>query len=516
MMKSSDKERLMSYVDALRPLIYIPCNDFDRIDKILGELDPSAKIYEFSNALGHIDFQNKNSKFACDLNTFLRLFVSAEHPNAYIVLKDVFKAMDNPVTIDLIKSVCRRTLNKDGYQVTIFVISNDFSIPKELESLTTIFDIPIPSKEQILEVILDFCRLNCFEVDDSTQDMLCTQLRGFDQFSIIQILNYAFQQGGSIGSNATKLINEDKKQMILKSGVVELVDSDLGFNSVGGLGKLRKWLTNKSMIYKKIERAEHLKVDIPKGTLIIGIPGCGKSLTAKATACEFGVPLIRLDIGRLLGKYIGESEENLRKALRITEAISPCVLWIDELEKAFSGVGDGKSHEVTTRMFGFFLTWMQEKTSPVFVVATTNNVKLIPPEFLRKGRFDELFFVDFPNDIEVREILSIHINKRLRKHNIDLGTLTHHIMGRKDDKGKLMQFSGADIEAIVKEVVEKAFIKQVVLNNEDVNNPSKFLNVSTNDFISEIDKTKPISVTLGSKIAELKKDLEAIDVEPAT
>jgi SpoVK/Ycf46/Vps4 family AAA+-type ATPase len=189
---------------------------------------------------------------------------------------------------------------------------------------------------------------------------------------------------------------------------------------------------------------------MPKGVLIAGVPGCGKSLTAKVTASLFDIPLLRLDIGKILGKYVGESEENMRKAIALAEAISPCVLWVDELEKAFAGIGaGGDGNEVTVRLFGAFLTWMQEKTSTVFVIATANDITKLPPELMRKGRFDEIFFVGLPKPEERKKIFEIHINKRRKNDfsSIDISKLVDKTDG----------YSGADIEGVVKESIENAF-----------------------------------------------------------
>lgn len=192
-------------------------------------------------------------------------------------------------------------------------------------------------------------------------------------------------------------------------------------------------------------------VTTPKGVLIAGVPGCGKSLSAKAAGKLFEIPLLRLDMGRLMGKYVGESEENMRKAIRLAEAISPCVLWVDELEKAFAGIGCGSGGEVTTRLFGAFLTWMQEKTSAAFVVATANDITKLPPELLRKGRFDEIFFVPLPNEGERRKIFEIHLSKRRKEDvsKIDIDQLVSATEG----------YSGADIEGVVSESIESAFVK---------------------------------------------------------
>ena len=205
--------------------------------------------------------------------------------------------------------------------------------------------------------------------------------------------------------------------------------------------------------------------------------------------------LVRLDVGRLLGKYVGESEENMRKALKLSEAISPCVLWVDEIEKAFAGVGgDGGGNDVTTRLFGQFLTWMQEKENTVFIVATANDISRMPPEFLRKGRFDELFFVDLPNGEERRKIIEIHLKKRKKWHkDIDSISLIKETNG----------FNGADLEAVVKDSIELAFIE----NRKTL---------STEDLLKAIKDTKSISTTLKEKITQIKDTISKIDIKPAS
>ena len=233
--------------------------------------------------------------------------------------------------------------------------------------------------------------------------------------------------------------------------------------------------------------------------MIIGMPGCGKSMTSKAVAQLFNIPLVRLDIGRLLGKYVGESEKNMRNAFNLAEAVSPCVLWIDEIEKAFSGIGSVNSNEVTTRLFGQFLTWLQEKENTVFVVATANDISGLPPEFLRKGRFDEIFFVDLPNDRECEKIFEIHLKKRNKLNsNINLSELAEKTEG----------FNGADIESVVKETIENIFIKNIDKLNS---------NITTNDLINTINNTKSITKVLGDeKIKEIKDKIKSCDIRKAS
>jgi SpoVK/Ycf46/Vps4 family AAA+-type ATPase len=247
--------------------------------------------------------------------------------------------------------------------------------------------------------------------------------------------------------------------MIMKAGVLEMIPLKESITDIGGLEILKEWLKTKAAVFRNLNKAMAFGVAVPKGVLIAGIPGCGKSLSAKAAGALFNVPLLRLDMGRLMGRYVGESEENMRKAIRLAEAVSPCVLWVDELEKAFAGISGGG--EVTTRLFGQFLTWMQEKTSPAFVVATANDITKLPPELMRKGRFDEIFYVALPKTEERKKIFEIHINKRRPGDimKIDLDALA----------GQTEGYSGADIEGVVSESVERVFVKgNAALTTEDV------------------------------------------------
>jgi len=278
--------------------------------------------------------------------------------------------------------------------------------------------------------------------------------------------------------------------------MLEIINFKETTNDIGGLEILKEWLARKATIMANLDKAIKYGVDIPKGIMIVGMPGCGKSLAAKATASLFEIPLVRLDVGRLLGKYVGESEDNMRKALKLSEAISPCVLWIDEIEKAFSGVGKNNSggNDVTTRLFGNFLTWMQEKESVVFVLATANNISNLPPEFLRKGRFDELFFVDLPNKHERCKIIEIHLKKRKKWNNkIDLHELSVKTEG----------FNGADLESVVKESIETAFINGI---NQ----------ITTECLMETIKNTKSISVTLKDSIKDIRNVIEKYDLKRAS
>lgn len=495
-MKRSAENILASYIDALHPIIYINHFDFKVIDAAIAHVGQGAKCVEFNNALGLVDFKTKSPMKDCSLEEFLKLTMDdGFEQQTFLILKDVHRELDNPKVIAYMKRIAENNLYNENYSATIFIISEVTVIPRELENYITIFDIPLPTIDEIRGIIRAFITDMEIEVDADTIDEIALSFKGLNEFQIRQILTLAYQDGGCITRGDKALILKEKEQFIKKSGMLEIVNFSESIEDIGGLENLKDWLYRKAFIFRELDKAIKFGVDVPKGIMIIGMPGCGKSLTAKATASLFEIPQVRLDVGRLLGKYVGESEENMRNALKLSEAISPCVLWIDEIEKAFAGVGgEGGGNDVTTRLFGQFLTWMQEKENTVFIVATANDISRLPPEFLRKGRFDELFFVDLPNGTERRKILEIHLKKRKKwNENIDSIALIKETEG----------YNGADLEAVVKDTIERAFIEGRTT-------------ITTADLIRSIKDTKSISCTLKDKIASIQKTVEKIDIKPAS
>jgi AAA+ superfamily predicted ATPase len=501
--KSHVADKLAAYVDALRPIIYINHFYFHAVDELISHIaSEETKIYEYNEAGHHIDFHHKCSVGAMpgsnNLDSFLTAFDDNEARTVFLILKDVhhyFRPENvNMAIIARLKSIAERTMFRDDVYITIFLVCSELTIPIELEKMITIFDIPLPENMEIENIIRDYAEGFQITIPDDTINDLAVSFKGLSDFEIRQILNLAYQRSGMIDAKDKELILKEKEQIIKKSGILEILSFNSHLTDVGGLDNLKKYLKDKSSIFNNLGEARRFGIDLPKGILIVGMPGCGKSLTAKATASQFNVPLLRLDVGKLMGKYVGESEDNLRRAIKTAEAVAPCVLWIDEIEKAFAGLGgQGGGSDVTTRLFGQFLTWLQEKESSVYVVATSNDISTLPPEFLRKGRFDELFLVDLPNKEERRRIFEIHLSKR--------GKLTDQvdvIKLLKDTEG----YSGADIESLVKDTVEAAFISEDKV-------------VTTEKLKKAIETTKSISITLKDKIENLKKTYEKFDFQKA-
>lgn len=495
-MTNNTVEILSSYVDALRPIIYINHFDFAVIDKAIKQIGENAKCIEYNNALGIVDFNTKSPMMDCDLVQFLRLNMDEGfNQQTFLILKDIHSKLNDDRVIALLRRIAEDNLYNEEFNCTVFIVSEVTVIPRELENYITVFDIPLPTEDEIKNIINQFICDQDIEVDEDVVNEIALSFKGLNEFQIQQILNLAYQDGGNITIDDKQLILKEKEQFIKKSGMLEIVNFKETIDDIGGLENLKKWLVRKEKVFSNLDKAIKSGVDIPKGIMIVGMPGCGKSLSAKATASLFKIPLVRLDLGRLMGKYVGESEGNMRRALQLSEAISPCVLWVDEIEKAFAGIGgNGGGSDVTTRLFGQFLTWMQEKENTVFIVATANDISSLPAEFLRKGRFDELFFVDLPNGEERKKIFEIHLKKRNRwNRDIDSVSLIKATEG----------FNGADIESVVKDTIEKAFIE-----NRKI--------ITTQDLMDTIKETTSISSTLKDRIDKIKDAVGKMNLKPAS
>ena len=495
------QENLNRYFYAGFPIIYIDTFEEEKVDGIIREVVDRKEIMEWTILGFRPSKKSKIIEWSL-LDTLKNLIQFPERCNhKVLVLKDIAISLsEDSEVISFIKRLAINIYSGLLQDFNIIILSNVVVIPEELEKYMTILSMDYLTQDEIIEVVNSFCNKsenkNKVVLDEEfLKNKLSLALKGLSELDIKNILALAVYEGGNINAGNLKLITEQKKQIIRKSGILEMIsDNDRDkIENIGGLKILKEWLERKSEVYKNINDAKDFGVDMPKGVLIAGMPGCGKSLTAKATAMLFGVPLLRMDIGRLMGKYVGESEANMRKAIKLAEAISPCVLWIDEIEKAFAGIGgNGGGSDVTTRLFGTFLTWLQEKESMVFVVATANNVSnKLPPELMRKGRFDDIFFVDLPNDEERRNIFKIHIERRraeeLKNKNIDITQLVNPTDG----------YSGAEIEGVVKTAIEAVFSK----NKKNPERSQQTL--STNDILNAIRGTSPLS-----KIRE--KDIKAM------
>ena len=496
---------LVKYLRARRPIIWINSGDYKEIDTIVKEATKDYKdkaIYEY-RALGAVDFETKvKEENISDLYSFLdTLYSEGIKRNVFLLIKNTEEEMKDARNIAYIKKIAETRYSNLDYNFTIIVVSETETVPKELEKFTSILDIPNMSKDEIEKYILKFSKDNNIKVDEKDIGEVAISLKGLTKLEIDHVLNMIIESKNNISISGRDIIIKEKGQIIKKSSILEIIDFKEKIEDIGGLEGLKEWLKSKAQVFRRLDEAKKFGVDTPKGVLLVGMPGCGKSLAAKASARLFNVPLLRLDIGRLLGKYVGESEHNMRVALKTAESISPCILWIDEIEKAFAGINqDGGASDITKRLFGQFLTWLQEKENTVFVVATANDITAFPPEFLRKGRFDEVFFIDFPNEEEREKIFKIHLEKRGKLNDkINLKELAEKTIG----------YCGADIEEVVKMTVETIFNVEDIENEED----SKLM---TQDLLDSIKSIDSLSNILADKIEVLKKGYDKFKIKSAS
>lgn len=457
-------------IDVNTPIIYINDYDFVRIDEIITEIVGNSKVFEWNPATGTTNFKTKESQGLGDKDTlefFLKekYIVDTNQKEKFLVLKDIQDFIEEPAIKTLLQLIAQRKLYDRDYNTTVIIFSSVLKVPQELEKYVSYLDIPIPEDDEINQLIDEHVEVNCYDnFKDEDRKKLMPSLRGMTSFEIDRMLDMAMSSNGSLSAEDTAMILQQKKSMVKKSGLLELIDTPASLKDIGGLEALKDYLKNKSKVIADLPKAMEFGVSIPKGVFIVGMPGCGKSLCAKASAALFNTPLLKLDMGSMMGKYVGESEGNLRKAIKIAEAAAPCVLWIDEIEKAFSGVGGNNDNDIMKRMFGYFLSWMQEKNSCVYVIATANKIKDLPLELKRKGRFDEIFCVNLPNKEERKKIFKIHIDKKKKKlDEAALNSVCQITEG----------FNGADIESVVNEAMEKCFIDS--LDNKDTAFDEKLL-----------------------------------------
>ncbi|MDR3572841.1 MAG: AAA family ATPase [Anaerolineaceae bacterium] len=393
------------------------------------------------------------------------------------VLKDLHNLTNDPVIVRYLRDIAAKF---ETSRHTLILLSPVFQVPADLEKTIAILDWPLPDVDE-LAAILKKCEQELPErihvTLNGNREKVIQAMRGLTAFESSSVLLAAIAATGEMGESVIPHIIGEKRQIIRKSGVLEFYDADVNFNQVGGLENLKHYAEVKRHAFSK--EAAAFGVDAPKGVLLVGIPGTGKSLSAKAIAGG-QMPLLRMDIGALMGSLVGQSEANMRSALKVAEAIAPCVLWVDEIEKALGGIGGSESDGGTSmRVFGTLLTWMQETTAPVYVVATANDVRSLKPELLR--RFDDIFWVDLPGLKDREEILSVHLTRRNQvTAGFDLEAISKATWG----------MTGAEIEKVVKTALEAAFFEGKSLTN------THLLRASS--------QIVPIMQTMGEKINELR------------
>ncbi len=425
-------------------------------------------------------------------------FIEKFDEPAVFVVKDFhvyFGQQGRPADFEVIRKIrdLVPVLKQSARPKNVVLISPSLILPGDLQKDVTILDFDLPGFTEIQSVLQEMIAANrptgrvSLNLSPEDTERLAKAALGLTLQEAENAFARAIVSDGQLSINDLDVILEEKRQIIQKTEILEFVKSDVGLADVGGLGNLKRWLRKRDKSW--LDSARRYNLPPPKGLLITGVPGCGKSLTAKAISVAWQLPLLRLDVGKIFSGIVGSSEENMRRAIKTAEAIAPSVLWIDEIEKGFTGTSSSGDSGTSGRVFGTFLTWLQEKTRPVFVVATSNNIQYLPPELLRKGRFDEIFFVDLPTLKERVDIFRLHLARRLTDPAVtgDFSTSDETL----SDLAKLTEgFVGAEIEQVVVTGLFEAF--------------SEDRSVTMDDFRKAIANTVPLSVTQGEQIRTLR------------
>ena len=456
--KTKEEERLYQFIESTCKRLNkkrIIC--WDCVNGISGSLNEEKKFS--NNPLGILNWiKNQNN----EVSTIL-------------LIKDFHKFYDDPNISRTIKEISF-SLKETTHNV-IFS-SHIYPSSDELDELLTIIDLPLPDKTELKALIKNIALKSDSSIDDSDLDELAMASSGLSELRVRQVAARALTQRGKISKADLKDIIEEKKQAISRSEILEFFDSKSQQKDIGGLKILKNWLNQRHQAFSS--EAREYGLPLPKGVLLVGPQGTGKSLTAKAIASNWSMPLLKLDVGRLFSGLVGSSEARTRETISRAEAMSPCILWIDEIDKGFGG--DARSDGGTSqRVLASLLTWMAEKESAVFVIATANAIDRLPPELLRKGRFDEIFFLDLPKEEERLSILDLHLKKRRPNYNFQLSTIVDRTNG----------YSGAELEQSVIEAMHHAF--------------SEKREITERDLIKAVSELVPLSRTAKEQIDQLKE-----------
>jgi len=440
------------------PLVYVPTREEERVEAAIARIAQAGSrgVYTWDFVDGYqgnpndAGFARRNPLQALELVE--KLPISAA---AIFILRDFHRFLEDVAVARKLKNLARLLKSQPK---NLVILSPQLNIPDDLSEVLTVLDFPLPDFNDIQGELEQLLATTGTSLEPRELDALVRSCQGLSMDRIRRVLARAIATHGAIQPEDIDLILEEKRQSIRQTQILDFYPATEKISDIGGLDNLKDWLLRRGGAFS--ERARQYGLPHPRGLLLAGIQGTGKSLTAKAIAHHWHLPLLRLDVGRLFGGLVGESESRTRQMIQLAEALAPCVLWIDEIDKAFAGFEGRGDSGTTSRVFGTFITWMAEKTSPVFIVATANNIQALPPELLRRGRFDEIFFVGLPNQEERLEIFSVHLS-RLRPHNLqsyDLERLAY----------ETPDFSGAEIEQILVEAMHIGFSQNRDFTTDDI------------------------------------------------
>lgn len=444
---------------ACYPLIYIPTQEEERVEKAIANIGKNVNnrnIYTWDFVDGYQD--NPNNANVGRRNPLQALEFIEKLPSntaGIFILRDFQRFLEDISISRKLRNLARIL---KAQPKNIIVVAPEINLPSELKEVFTIVEFALPQADEIKIEIQRLSSSTGQSLNEQFLGELVRSAQGLSLERIRRVLTRAIAQNGKLEGEDVELILEEKKQSIRQTQILDYYPAKEQITDIGGLDNLKEWLLRRGSAFSDSARAYGLPY--PRGLLLVGIQGTGKSLTAKAIAHHWHLPLLRLDVGRLFGGLVGESESRTRQMINLAEALSPCILWIDEIDKGFAGA-DGKGDSGTSsRVFGTFITWLAEKESPVFVVATANNIQNLPAEILRKGRFDEIFFVGLPSQDEREAIFNVHLT-RLRPHNLksyDIKRLAY----------ETPEFSGAEIEQTIIEAMHLGFSQNRDFTSEDI------------------------------------------------
>ncbi len=440
-------------IRARYPMIYLVSPEEEPADALLAQVaqrtDPPRQLVFWDVVRGWQDNGQDRGSVMAALGRVMR---SDPNADTLFVMRDlhyVFRNANSDKNAPIVRELKNLSRELKRSRKILIILSHVLEIPSDLAEEITVVDIPLPTTEEINQLIQIYVAPEKLKLTPLAREQLVKACQGLSRERIRRVLARALAAKQEINEADIDLVLEEKKQAIRQTGILEFFTARETLKSVGGLDNLKAWVRVRQEAFT--EEARRYGLPNPKGVLLVGIQGTGKSLSAKTIANEWRLPLLRLDVGRLFAGIVGESESRVRQMIQLAEAMAPCVLWIDEIDKAFGNITSGSDGDSGTsrRVFGSLLTWMQEKTSPVFIVATANNVPLLPPELLRKGRFDEIFFLNLPTAAERKEIFRVHL-QRLRPNRLrefDLDVLAAHSEN----------LSGAEIEQAIVDAMYNAF-----------------------------------------------------------
>ena len=456
-MKFNDE--LALFLKARYPIIYINTIEEDRVEYVIRKniktnLNRSIYSWDFvdgyTNNPNNEGFAKRNPLQALELVERL----NAETP-ALFLLKDF-----NRFLTDL--SISRKLRNISRIlklqPKTIVILGSDLTIPKELQDLITVIQFDLPSEEEINQELNRLVTSLNINIDSQLSENLTRACQGLSLERIRRVLSKIIATYKTINDNSIALLLSEKKQIISQTEILEYISVDEKISNLGGLNNLKDWLKKRKTAFGI--QASNYGLPTPRGLLLIGLQGTGKSLAAKAIANDWQLPLLKLDVGKLFGGIVGESESRLRQMINVAETISPCILWIDEIDKAFSNTESKGDSGTSNRVLATFISWLSEKTKPVFVIATANNIDLLPLEIIRKGRFDEIFFLDLPKEEEREEIFKIHLQ--------DFRPTSWELFDYKKLAQISESFSGAEIRQSIIEGMYHAFYEKREFTTDDI------------------------------------------------